>query len=57
MLCAICDSIDALNIDDAGEWPWDYHGLITAAGFILESIMDCDLKILTAVRETIKSTL
>ena len=54
MLSAISDSAIALDIDDGGEWPWDKHGLITAAWQILDSIMDCDLKILLAIKKAIR---
>ncbi len=54
MLSAISDAVNALNINDNGEWPWDKHGLITATSQILDSIMDCDLKILLAIKKAIR---
>ena len=53
MLCAICDAVSALDMDDNSNWPWEKHGLITATGQILDSIMDCDLKILMAIKKAI----
>ena len=53
MLSAISDTVNALNIKDSDEWPWDKHGLITATWQILNSIMDCDLKILMAIKKAI----
>lgn len=54
MLSAISDSVNDLNINDAGEWPWNKHGLITATWQILDSIMDCDFKILLAIKKAIR---
>lgn len=54
MLSAISDSAITLDINDDAEWPWDKHGLITATRQILDSIMDCDLKILLAVKKAIR---
>jgi len=53
MLSAISDTVNALNINDDGEWPWDKHGLITATWEIINLVMDCDLKILSAVKKAI----
>jgi hypothetical protein len=54
MLSAISDSVNDLNINDDGEFPDDKCGLITATWQILDSIMDCDLKMLLAVKKAIK---
>lgn len=54
MLSAICDSVNALNINDNSDWPWDKHGLITATWQILDLIKDCDLKILLAIKKAIR---
>ena len=51
MLTAISDCALALSTNDDAEWPWDKHGLITAARQILESIMDCDTQILAALKK------
>jgi hypothetical protein len=54
MLSAISDCVNNLNINDDGEFPYDKCGLITATWQILDSIMDCDLKMLLAVKKAIK---
>lgn len=54
MLNAICDCANALDVDEGGQWPWDKHGLITASWQILNSIMDCDLQILMAIKKAIR---
>jgi hypothetical protein len=53
MLTAICDCAIDLEVLDNAEWPWDKHGLITAAREIILLIMDCDLRILEAVKKAI----
>jgi len=51
---AIRNSINALTLNDDDEWPWAYHGLITATKLVLESIMECDHRILVAAKRAIR---
>jgi hypothetical protein len=54
MLSAICDEANAIQMNDADNIPWNKHGLITATWEILNLIMDCDLKILLALKKAIR---
>jgi len=49
---AIRNSVNALGMNDADKWPWEYHGLITVTKSIIESITACDMKILVALKKT-----
>jgi len=53
MLTAISASILDLQLNDADTFPWDKLGLVNAAEQIFESVIDCDLKILLAVKKAI----
>ena len=53
MLTAISTAIIDLPLNDADDFPWDKHGLVTAAYQILQLVIDCDAKILQAIKETI----
>jgi len=53
MLTAISTSIIELPLNGADKIPWDKLGLVNAAEQIFDSIIDCDLKILTAIKKAI----
>jgi len=54
MLTAISTSIINLKLDDTDKIPWDKHGLVTAAGQILELVINCDLLILQAIKNAVR---
>jgi len=53
MLNAISTGIIELRLNDTDDFPWDKLGLINAAEQIFESIIDCDWKILLAIKKAI----
>lgn len=53
MLTAISTSIIELVLNDTDKFPWDKLGLVNAAEQIFESVIDCDMKILVAIKKAI----
>jgi len=53
MLTALSTSIIDLELDDTDKFPWNKHGLVNAAAQIFDSVIECDLKILLAVKKAI----
>jgi len=53
MLTAISTAIIDLPLNDTDDFPWDNYGLVNAVGQILELVIDCDTKILQAVKNAI----
>ena len=51
---ALWDSVNAFQMDDNEKWPWDKNGLITTASLVLNAIIECDMKILIAVKKAIR---
>jgi len=56
MLTAISSSIIDLQLNDSDNFPWDKLGLVNAAEQILESVIECDLRILLAIKKAIRAT-
>lgn len=53
-LGALRDSVNVFQMNDTDKWPWDKHGLITSAAQILDSINECDMKILIEIKKAIR---
>jgi len=51
---ALRNSVNALVMNDGDKWAWEVHGLITSAALVLDSIIECDYKILTAIKKAIR---
>ena len=51
---ALRNSVNMFQMNDTDKWPWDIHGLITSASLVLDSIIECDLKILIAIKKAIR---
>jgi len=54
MLIAISTTIIDLELADSDNFPWDKQGLVHAAAQIYDSVIDCDLKILLAIKQAIQ---
>ncbi len=51
---ALRSSALSFQLTDQQEWPWDLHGLITSAAMVIDAVMECEKKILLAIKKAIR---
>ena len=53
-ITALQSIISTMQLNDTDELPWDKHGIINSAAQALDTIIECDLKILIAIKKAIR---
>lgn len=51
---ALRESAFAFQLNDEQEWPWNLNGLITSTAMVIDAVMECEMKILLAIKKAIR---